>query len=306
MSAINQTDCTNILKYHVQSLAGEIGERHTGRHHALQQAADYISRQWLAMGYEVERQAFKARGKDVENLQVTRRGVKSPDDIILVCAHYDSAKDCPGANDNASGIAALLELSRYFARVDPDRSVRFVALTNEKPPFHGTEKSGSWIYAHQARQRSDNIRSAVILESLGYYNNTLGSQLYPALMGAFYPKQANFVAMTSNLASMRTMHRFARCFKKHCSLLCEPMIAPNFLPWVKWSDNSPFWLNGYHAFMVSDTSLYRYPFYNSPRDTPEKIDYQCLTFVTVGLAETLEAYAKQRSKNPDRVTPVGS
>lgn len=294
MSVINQGDCTNILKYHVQSLAGEIGERNADRHAALQQAADYISRQWQAMGYEVGRQAFKARGKDFENLQVTRRGVKAPDDMVLVCAHYDSARDCPGANDNASGIAAMLEVARYFARVAPARTLRFVALTNERPPFSDTEKSGSWVYAHQARQRNDKIRSAVILESLGYYNNTHGSQLYPALMGAFYPKQANFVAMTSNLASLRAMHRFARHFKRHCSLLCEAMIAPNFLPWVKWSDNSPFWLNGYHAFMVSDTSLYRYPFYNSPRDTPEKIDYQCLTFVTMGLMQALEKYTQKQ------------
>jgi hypothetical protein len=277
----------------VQSLAGEIGERHVGRYDALQRAADYISRQWQAMGYEVDRQPYTTRGNTVENLQVTRRGRNPDADMVLMCAHYDSAKDCPGANDNASGIAALLEVSRYFSQIVPDRTVRFVALTNEKPPFYDTEKSGSWIYAHKANQQGDKIRSAIILESLGYYNKTPGSQLYPALMGAFYPKQANFVAMTSNLSSMRAMHRFARRFKKYCSLQCEPMIAPNFLPWVKWSDNSPFWLNGYHAFMVSDTSLYRYPFFNSTRDTPEKIDYQCLTFVTMGLAQALEAYSQK-------------
>lgn len=294
---INQNDCTNILKYHVQSLAGEIGERHVGRHAALQQAANYIDRQWQAMGYEVERQGYMARGKACENLQVSRRGAKTPDDIVLICAHYDSAKDCPGANDNASGIAALLEMSRHFARAVPDCTLRFVALTNEKAPFYGTEKSGSWVYAHQANQRHEKIRSVIVLESLGYYNNTPGSQLYPALMGMFYPNQANFVAMTSNLASMRAMHRFSRHFKKYCSLLCEPMVAPNFLPWVKWSDTSPFWLNGYHAFMVSDTSLYRYPFYNSPRDTPEKLDYQCLSLVTIGLTQALQAYT-QRTPAP--------
>lgn len=290
MSVFNQNDCTNILKYHVQSLAGEIGERHVGRHEALQRAADYISRQWQTMGYQVERQAFKTRGKPVENLQVTVPGTRASGDMVVVCAHYDSPRDCPGANDNASGIAALLEVSRHFARQPAPCTLRFVALTNEKPPYQGTEQSGSWVYAHQASQHDDKIRSVIVLESLGYYNDTPGSQLYPALMGIFYPSQANFVAMTSNLASMRTMHCFARHFKRHCSLLCEPMIAPNFLPWVKWSDNSPFWLNGYRAFMVSDTALYRYPFHDSSRDTPEKIDYQCLTHVTRGLAQALADY----------------
>lgn len=288
------TDCTNNLKLHVKFIADEIGERHVRKHLALHRIANYISQQWTMMGYEVERQPFTAKGVKCENLEATKTGSDKPDDIILICAHYDTAKDCPGANDNASGIAAMLEIARYFSHTNPGCSIRFVALTNEKPPFYGTEKSGSWIYAHRANHNCDKIRTAIILESLGYYNNANHSQLYPPPMSLFHPKQGNFLAMASNLGSMTTMRKFAKCFKKHSRFRFETMVAQNFLPWVKWSDSSPFWLNGYHAFMISDTAQYRYPFYDSVRDTPEKIDYQCLTFITDGLTRAIEELANSQ------------
>ena len=196
MSAAIQTDCINNLKEHVTTLANEIGERHVRKHFALHKAANYISQQWETMGYEVTRQPFKARGVECENLEVSRIGKTRPDNIILICANYDSPKNCPGANGNGSGVAAMLEIARYFSQLTPDLTVRFVALTNESPPFFGTEKSGSWMYAHHASKNRDKIHSAIMLESLGYYNNSMGSQLYPALMGALYPKQANFLSMT--------------------------------------------------------------------------------------------------------------
>jgi Zn-dependent M28 family amino/carboxypeptidase len=298
MSATVPTDCINNLKRHVHVLADEIGERNVRKHSALHEAANYISNTWEAMGYSVERQSFGTKRRRCDNLEVTIRGREEPDNILLICAHYDSAKDSPGAND-ASGIATLLELSRAFQTTAPKCSVRFVALCNEKPPYAGTAKSGSWIYAHHARQREDKIKAAIVLESLGYYNNAMGSQMHPALMGPLYPRQANFISMTSNLASMPVMRSFSRLFKKHSRFNCKTMIAPNLLPWVKWSDNSPFWTNGFKAFMVSDTSLYRYPFYNSSRDTAEKIDYQCLALVTDGLMKAVTEYtARQKQKNP--------
>lgn len=294
MPATTHIDCINNLKRHVLTLASEIGERHVRKHFALHKAANYISRQWQEMGYEIVHQQFTTRGVQCENLEVNKVGKDNPQDIILVCAHYDSAKGCPGANDNASGIAALLEISRYFSETDPKSTIRFVALSNEKPPFYGTDKSGSWLYAHKISERREKIRTVIILESLGYYNNTYGSQLYPAFLSMLYPKQANFVAMTSNLRSMGTMREFTKHFNRHTTLRGLPMVAPNFLPWVTWSDNSPFWLNGYKAFMVSDTSLYRYPFYDSPRDTPEKVDYQSLTFITNALMQAIEAITNNK------------
>lgn len=292
MSVETQANCINHLKHHVETLADEIGERHVRKHAALHEAANYISQQWENMGYEVTRQPFKTKGVECENLEISRIGKTRPEDIILICANYDSSKDCPGANGNSSGVAAMLEISRCFSQLNPGLTVRFVALANENPPYFGTEKSGSWIYAHQARKNCDKIHTAIMIESIGYYNNSRGSQLYPALMGALYPKQANFLAMTSNLRSMTAMRRFARLFKYHSTFRCEPMIAPNFLPWVRWSDNSPFWLSGYRAFMVSDTSPYRYPFHHSSRDTSEKLDYDSLNVVTHSLIETIKEYAR--------------
>jgi len=113
-------------------------------------------------------------------------------------------------------------------------------------------------------------------------------------MSLFHPTQGNFLAMTSTLDSMASMHKLAKCFKRHSRFRVETMVAQNFIPWVKWSDSSPFWLNGYHAFMISDTVQYRYPFYNSSRDTAEKIDYQCLTFITDGLTQAVKEYSNKR------------
>ena len=288
------TDCTNNLKRHVNYLTDEIGERHIRKHLALHKAANYISQQWTMMGYDVDHQPFTAKGVKCENLEITKIGKDKPDDIVLICAHYDTAKDCPGANDNASGIAAMLEIARYFTHTTPSCTVRFVALANEKPPFYGTEKSGSWVYAHKASHHRDKIRAAIILESLGYYSNSNSSQLYPPLMSMFHPKQGNFLAMASNLGSNSTMRRFEKCFKRHSKFRIETMVMQNFLPWVKWSDSSPFWLNGYNAFMISDTAQYRYPFYDSGRDTAEKIDYQSLTFITRGLRHAIEGFANKK------------
>ncbi len=287
------TNCTNNLKRHIKIIANDIGERHVHKHLALHKAANYISQQWTMMGYEVKRQPFTTNGVICENLEITRQGTDKPGDIVLVCAHYDSAKDCPGANGNASGIAAMLEIARFFSHTQPRCSIRFVALANEAPPFYGTEKSGSWTYAHRASHNNDKIVSAIILDSLGYYNNASNSQLYPALMGALYPSRGNFLAMASNLGSMASMAKFAKYFKKHSRFRVETMVGQNFIPWVKWSDSSPFWLNGYHAFMISDTAQYRYPFYNSGRDTAEKVDYQCLTFITDGLSRAFEEYTNK-------------
>lgn len=280
-------DCTNNLKQHVKYIATEIGERHVRKPLALHRTADYIRQEWTAMGYEVKQQKFITRGVKCENLEITMQGQYNPDEYILICAHYDSSKDCPGANNNATGVAAMLELSRFFSNNNPGCSIRFVALANENPNYYGTEKSGSWHYARQADQRNDNIRTAITLESLGYYSNDKNSQLYPFLMGMFHPKRGNFLAMSSNFGSMTAMYKFAKYFRKHSNFRLETMVLQNLIPTVKWRNSSSFWLNGFPAFTVSDTAEYRYPFYNSSRDTSEKIDYQCLTFVTQGLMRAM-------------------
>ncbi|MGH2398097.1 MAG: M28 family peptidase, partial [bacterium] len=153
----------------MRKLAGEIGERNVFRPQALHAAANYLRAQWASQGYRVVSQSYDARGERSENLEVTLPGVSRPSEIMLIGAHYDSVRGSPGANDNASGVAALLELSLALVQAKPARSLRFVAFVNEEPPFFYWGEMGSRVYAKAARARGDDIRLMISLEMLGYY-----------------------------------------------------------------------------------------------------------------------------------------
>jgi hypothetical protein len=281
------------LRGHVQRLAGDIGERNVYQPWALEAAAGYIAATWRDQGYEVVPQRYEVSGVDCANLEATRRGGARPDRILLVGAHYDSVMGSPGANDNGSGVAALLELSRLFCAVDPALSVRFVAFVNEEPPFFATSRQGSVVYAKQARRRGDDIRLMLALETMGYYRDEPGSQHYPPLFRHFYPDRGNFLGFVSNFRSRRVMRRVAEVFRARSDFPLEHAATFSFIPGVNWSDHRSFWRRGYRAFMVTDTAFYRYPYYHSLADTPDKVCYDELARATEGLFRALSAIAGQ-------------
>jgi Zn-dependent M28 family amino/carboxypeptidase len=279
------------LRAHVKRLAGEIGERNTFRHQALQAAAEYIEREWLQQGYAVERLGYELSGKRCFNLEITRSGEARKDQILLIGAHYDSVLGSPGANDNGSGVAALIELSRLFADLKPAMTVRFVAFVNEEPPFFATEQQGSMVYADMARRRGDDIRLMVCLETMGCYSDEPGSQSYPPLFKLFYPDRANFIGIVSNFRSWSAMRRLAAAFRKSSDFPVETTAMFSFVPGVSWSDHRSFWAQGFRAVMVTDTAFYRYPHYHAATDTPDRLDYSSLSRVTVGLHSALAELA---------------
>lgn len=281
------------LRGHVQHLAGDIGERNVFRPGTLAAAADYIESTWRAQGYDVAHQWYEASGVRCANLEVVRRGEEQRDEILLLGAHYDTVMGSPGANDNGSGVAALLELSRFFTAVEPAMTVRFVAFVNEEPPFFMTPKQGSALYAKGARARGDIIRLMVALETIGYYSERPGSQKYPPVFGMFYPDAGNFVALVSNFRSRRVMRHSAAVFRARSDFPLEHVATFGVVPGVTWSDHRSFWREGYPAFMVTDTALYRYPYYHSPGDTPERLCYPALARVTDGLCRTFTELARQ-------------
>jgi len=258
---------------HVQTLAGDIGERNVFHPSALASAASYIQEEWERQGYVVNLQHYRAKGVDCANLEVTRIGINSSEPMILIGAHYDSVKGSPGANDNGSGVAALLELSRLFATVTPQTTVRFVAFVNEEPPFFYWPKMGSMVYAKAARQRDDQIRFMVSLETIGYFPDFPHSQDYPLLLKWFYPNRGNFVAFVANFRSRKPMRQAVHQFQQCTDFPLQHIATFAWLPGVCWSDHLAFWRHGYRAFMVTDTALYRYPYYHTANDTPEKIHY---------------------------------
>lgn len=277
---------------HVRHLAGVIGERNIFCPSALSAAAGYIRDVWTRQGYEVGAQSFEEGGVLCENLEITRRGTRA-DQILLVGAHYDSVKGSPGANDNGSGVAALLELSRLFKQVHPKPSLRFVAFVNEEPPFFITGRQGSMIYAKAARRRGDDIRLMIALETIGYYCDAPGSQNYPPFFGLFYPDAGNFLGFVSNLQSRKIMRRMVRLFRTSSDFPVEHVATLGVVPGVSWSDHRSFWRYGYRALMVTDTALYRYPYYHSAQDTPDKLLYPELARVTEGLFGALSRLAAE-------------
>jgi hypothetical protein len=272
-----------ILQGYVEALAGTIGERNVFRPRGLAEAAEHIAREWQGQGHAVRRQGWDVQGIPCENLEVERPGRVRPQEIILVGAHYDSVAGSPGANDNASGTAALLALGEHLARVSLARTVRLVAFANEEPPFFGTSAMGSAISARAARARGDDIRLMLSLETLGYYRDEAGSQRLPPLFGLCYPDRANFVAFVGNLGTRALVRRAAAAFRAHSDVPAEHLAMPPVLPGLAWSDHRSFWRAGYRALMVTDTAFYRYPHYHLPSDTPEKLAYDVLARVVSGL-----------------------
>jgi Zn-dependent M28 family amino/carboxypeptidase len=279
------------IERHVWTLAGEIGERNVFVPRALDSARDYIVREWRAQGLEPRLQSYLARGVDSSNVEVVLNGASSGSQSIVVGAHYDSVLGSPGADDNASAVAALIELSRALAASACARTVRIVAFVNEEPPFFFWGKMGSQIYARATRQRGEDIRLMLSLEMLGYYRDGPRTQRYPPLFRWFYPNRGDFIGFVSNLRSRRSLGRVYRAFRNHCDFPAQRAAVPSWIPGVGWSDHLSFWQQGYPALMVTDTAFYRNPYYHTAEDTPEKLDYPRLTRVANGLAQAVRELA---------------
>jgi len=239
----------------------------------------------------VKRLPYLVQKIECHNLEVARTGKTKPNEIVIVGAHYDSVETSPGANDNGTGVAALLELSRHFTGAA--RTVRFVAFVNEEPPFFQTPEMGSRVYATACRQLGDNIRSMICLETIGYYSDAPGSQRYPPLFKWFYPDRGNFIAFVSDFASRGVMHRAARAFRAYTNFPVECCATWSKVPGVDWSDHWSFWQEGYRAFMVTDTAPFRYEYYHTPEDTPDKVNYDSLARVTQGVSGAINALANE-------------
>lgn len=284
---------THRLQMHVERLAGDIGERNVFASEALQRAAVYIEDEWGTMGYDVERLEYDVSGIRCANLVTTRKGSARSSEILLLGAHYDSVIGSPGANDNASGVAAFLEIARMFQAVEPVLTVRFVAFVNEEPPFFWTHKQGSMVYAEAARRRGDDIRLMASLETIGCYSDQPGSQSYPPLVRLFYPNRGNFIGIVSDFGSRPAMQRLAEAFRAQSDFPLQTVSTFRFIPGVSWSDHRSFWRHGYPAVMVTDTAFYRYRHYHAPTDTADKLAFPELAQVTLGLFEAFAVLARE-------------
>jgi Zn-dependent M28 family amino/carboxypeptidase len=262
------------LRLHVAALAA--GERNTD----LETAARYIEAAFTKQGHQTESQYFESGGRKVRNIAIG----SGP---IVVGAHYDTVPGSPGADDNASAVAVLIELAAM------NLPVRFVAFANEEMPYFLGPEMGSWAWAKRARENGERIRAMFSLEMLGYYRDAPGSQQYPAPLGLFYPDRADFIAFVGDLGARGLVRDSIRIFRQTAQFPSQGVAAPGFVPGVTWSDHWSFRRHGYAAAMITDTAFYRYPHYHLPSDTPEKLDYERMARVTLGLAAMLRELAHE-------------
>lgn len=291
-----QRTLASSLRSDVTHLAIGIGERNVFRPEGYRAAEVWLARELAALGLRVDRQVFDTDGVACVNLSAELPGRKLPAEVVVYGAHYDSLKDCPAANDNGSGVAAVLALARHLCALPADRrparSVRFVFFANEEPPFFYTEKMGSRVYANACRARGDRIVAMLTPETIGCYSDAPGSQFYPLPgMASRVGSVGDYVAFVGVGKSAPLVRRCVGLFRERAQFPSVGAALPSFVPGVGASDHWSFWRVGYPSLMVTDTAPFRYRYYHTREDLPDKLDFERMARVVDGLHRVVEGLA---------------
>lgn len=279
------------LYQHVNVLSNEIGSRNSFQYSALAQAAYYIKKQMSQYDSNLLLQEYQIENQKFYNLVLEKPGEIVPDEIIVIGAHYDTVLNSPGADDNASGIACLLELIRLLQNYSNRRTIRFVAFTLEEPPFFASEQMGSQVYARSCRAKNENIIGMIALEMLGYYTVKKNSQKAPFkdLKGK-YSDKGDFIAVVGNESSRPLTEKFTASLK-HTSLIKTELFIPfSYLPEIELSDHSSFWKQNYSAIMITDTAFYRNPNYHEAGDTIDTLNFRYFAKLVFSLVSALQLF----------------
>jgi hypothetical protein len=292
--AVEESATAKRLREMILMLSDTIGERNLDHREQLDQAADYVNKSFAVSMYSVHEETFEVQGMTCRNIVAECTGTVLPKEIVLVGAHYDSARGTPGANDNGSGVAAMLAIAEKLQAKPLDRTLRFVAFTNEEPPYFQRQGlMGSLEYARGCRLRGDHLVAVISLETMGYFSDEPDSQKLPTGLELLYPKVGNFIGFVSNGRSTNLMRSTLKKFKNHCKVPAKGAPLPEALPGAGWSDHWSFWQEGYQGIMVTDTALFRYPHYHEPTDTIDKLDFVRYSQVVDGLSATVSEMASE-------------
>ena len=292
---------------HVTQLAQVIGPRNDDHPQAYTQAQSYIQQALAPHLSKTARSSLalhpvKTSQGAWPNIEVTFEGTDPTLESIVLGAHYDSCYKTPGADDNASGVAALLEIHRWLStQPQTARTIRLVFFANEEPPHFKRDTMGSLQYARMAHARGDRILAMFSLEMLGYYKTEPGSQKYPSVLKALYPDTGDFVAFVSSWTYGAITAQSARLFGAQSPMHVESYTGP-IIPGVDFSDHWSFWQMGYPAIMITDTSFFRTPHYHKPTDTPETLDYPRMAQAIEGVAKMTYALAMRPKDGSSKKT----
>ena len=284
-----EAETSQRLSQHVQFLSETVGERNLLKAGTLEAAADYLRTSLEQAGYAVTEQSYSVQNHQVRNLEVKLVGSKNSGETVVVGAHYDSVQGSPGANDNASGVAAVLELAHLLRGFTPRKTIRFVLFVNEEAPYFQTESMGSVVYAKQLHADQVPVSAMISLETIGYYSDAQGSQKYPDLLDLLYPKRGNFIGFVGNPSSRGLLHAVVRRFRETTRFPSEGIAAPEQWSGVGWSDHWSFWQENYPAIMVTDTAPFRYPYYHTAHDTANHVDFARMSRVVCGVRRVVES-----------------
>jgi Zn-dependent M28 family amino/carboxypeptidase len=273
------------LYSHVEYLSVRIGDRHLWKEGSLPKAADYIESTLRGSGYTVQRQTYTCYGKSVSNLIAERTG--SEGGVVVVGAHYDTVPGTPGADDNASAVAGMLELARLHNASPNKKHLVFVAFVNEEPPCFGSSNMGSMVYAKHLKDQGVPLDVMISLEMIGYFRQEPIQQYPFPGMRFFYPNTADFIGVAGDLRSAKYVSFLKRGIKKHSAMNARSLVAPQYLGGINLSDNSSFWYHGYSAVMVTDTSFFRNSNYHQETDTIDTLNFEAMAEVVKGLYYTL-------------------
>ena len=277
-------DLADKLKKTVYMLSETIGERNPLKYEKLQQAATYIDKE-VSTSFVRKHQTYTIKDKVYTNLAFEKKGKSA--EIIVIGAHYDSAVGTPGADDNASGVAALMALSHLLQDYESNYTLRFVAFTLEEPPYFASEDMGSARYAAHMSKNNEKVKVMICLEMLGFFSQE-HIQKYPdPTLKNMYPHHANYIAVVSKFSDRMITSQFHGALKKHNSLSTQLLIAPPSLTGVDFSDHRSFWKYDYPALMVTDTSFYRNHHYHKETDVPDTLDYKKMVIITQALAKAI-------------------
>jgi len=283
------------LRRHVEVLTVEIGRRTPFPGDGLERARRYIHQTFEAAGLEVAAQAYDYQGHAVANLIAALPGTADAARYYVVGAHYDTVPTTPGADDNASAVAVMLELARRLPDLDLAAPVKLVAFTLEEPPAYTTGHMGSRVFVRERKAAGDDVLGAVVLEMVGY---TSPAQDYPLVLEwAGYPKQGNFIAIVGNGASRRFGRAVAAAFRANPALPVETLFVPfdgHVLPATRLSDHASFWDAGWPALMVTDTAFFRNPNYHLPSDTIDTLDFGFMAQLVESLTLAVTAFPAAR------------
>lgn len=272
------------LKQDVLALTTTSVPRDYTQKQGLEEAANYIHQQWVSNGFMVEEQNFEVSGKQYKNLITSYGDLSKP--RIIVGAHYDVVYQQVGADDNASGVAGIIELARLLNTRRPkvNHRIDLVAFCLEEPPFYTSSQMGSGIYARELKKQKVDVKVMINLEMIGYYSNKPNSQDFPlAGLRLLYPTTGDFIAVVGDLNSFRLVSKIKKIMRKNSRIDVQALNAPLIVPGVDMSDHRNFWQVGYPAVMVTDTAFFRNPNYHTNQDTADTLNYELMAEVIEGI-----------------------